>query len=273
MQLACKELKGSKTFTKLLAAVLKAGNSLNRGTFRGDAQAFKLDNLLKLDDVKGADGKTTLLHFVIKQIISSEEARVARLNNADPNGVPTTPSTPQSPNASLFETAIASNQMEKTNGEESRKMGMEVISRLPVEMSNVRKAGGFDASSLKAAIQKLVNGLRGIKAQVTEGRFTDTQGVECKVKDSTVDLTDDSFQEAMEKFVSEAESNVATAEGDFKGAFDSVKKVSVYFYGEAASKDFDSQPFKVFFVVREFLGILERTCKDVMQPSPQSKAR
>jgi len=271
--LACKELKGSKTFTKLLAAVLKAGNSLNRGTFRGDAQAFKLDNLLKLDDVKGADGKTTLLHFVIKQIISSEEARVARLNNADPNGVPTTPSTPQSPNASLFETAIASNQMEKTNGEESRKMGMEVISRLPVEMSNVRKAGGFDASSLKAAIQKLVNGLRGIKTQVTEGRFTDTQGAECKVKDSTVDLTDDSFQGAMEKFVSEAESNVTTAEGDFKGAFDSVKKVSVYFYGEAASKDFDSQPFKVFFVVREFLGILERTCKDVMQPSPQSKAR
>lgn len=270
MQLACKELKGSRTFTKLLAAVLKAGNSLNRGTFRGDAQAFKLDNLLKLDDVKGADGKTTLLHFVIKQIISSEEARVARMSGAD---MPTTPSTPQSPNASLFEAAIASNQMEKINGEESRKMGMEVILRLPVEMSNVRKAGGLDASSLKAAIQKLVNGLHGIKAQVTEGRFSATQGVECKVKDSTIDLTDDSFQGAMEKFVAEAESNVATAEGDFKGAFDSVKKVSVYFYGEAASKDFDSQPFKVFFVVREFLGILERTCKDVMQPGPQSKGR
>lgn len=269
MQLACKELKGSRTFTKLLAAVLKAGNSLNRGTFRGDAQAFKLDNLLKLDDVKGADGKTTLLHFVIKQIISSEEARAARMGN----DVPTTPSTPQSPNASLFEAAIASNQMDKTNGEESRKMGMEVILRLPVEMSNVRKAGGLDASSLKSAIQKLVNGLHGIKAQVTEGRFTATQGVEVKVKDSTVDLSDDSFQAAMEKFVSEAESNVATANGDFTAAFDAVKKVSVYFYGETASKDFDSQPFKVFFVVREFLGILERTCKDVMQPGPQSKGR
>lgn len=256
---------------KLLAAVLKAGNSLNRGTFRGDAQAFKLDNLLKLDDVKGADGKTTLLHFVIKQIISSEEARAARLNNAD---TPTTPATPQSPNETLFEAAIARNQMERMNNtEESRKMGMEMILSLPVEMSNVRKVGGLDASSLKSAIQKLVNGLHGIKAQVTSGRFNATEGGECKVKDSTLDLSDDSFQGAMEKFVSEAEANVATAEEDFKRAFDSVKKVSVYFYGDAASKDFDSQPFKVFFVVREFLGILERTCKDVMQPSPPNKGR
>lgn len=272
MQLACTELKGSKTFAKLLAAVLKAGNSLNRGTFRGDAQAFKLDNLLKLDDVKGADGKTTLLHFVIKQIISSEEARAARLSNPDSNSVPSTPSTPQSPNASLFEADIASNQSEKTNGDESKKIGMEVVLSLPAEMSNVRRAGGLDAPALKAAIQKLVNGLQGIKTQVREGRFTATQGVECKVKDSTIDLTDDSFQETMEKFVTQAESSVATAEKASTAAFDSVKKVSIYFYGEAAAKD-DSQPLKVFFVVREFLAILERTCKDVMQPSPQSKAR
>ena len=272
MQLACTELKGSKTFAKLLGAVLKAGNSLNRGTFRGDAQAFKLDNLLKLDDVKGADGKTTLLHFVIKQIISSEEARAARMNNPDSNSVPSTPSTPQSPNASLLEAAIASNQSEKTNGDESKKMGMEVILRLPAEMSNVRRAGGLDAPSLKAAIQKLVNGLKGIKSQVQEGRFTATQGVECKVKDSTIDLTDDSFQGTMENFVTQAESSVNTADKEFTAAFDSVKKVSIYFYGEAAAKD-DSQPFKVFFVVREFLAILERTCKDVMQPSAPSKGR
>ncbi|KAG0559057.1 hypothetical protein KC19_10G075500 [Ceratodon purpureus] len=272
LELACTELKGSKTFAKLLGAVLKAGNSLNRGTFRGDAQAFKLDNLLKLDDVKGADGKTTLLHFVIKQIISSEEARAARMNNPDSNSVPSTPSTPQSPNASLLEAAIASNQSEKTNGDESKKMGMEVILRLPAEMSNVRRAGGLDAPSLKAAIQKLVNGLKGIKSQVQEGRFTATQGVECKVKDSTIDLTDDSFQGTMENFVTQAESSVNTADKEFTAAFDSVKKVSIYFYGEAAAKD-DSQPFKVFFVVREFLAILERTCKDVMQPSAPSKGR
>ena len=255
------ELKGSKTFAKLLAAVLKAGNSLNRGTFRGDAQAFKLDNLLKLDDVKGADGKTTLLHFVIKQIISSEEARASRTSNFD--SVPSTPSTPQSPDVSLFEAAITSNQLEKSSGDESKKIGMEVILRLPAEMSNVRKAGGLDAASLKAAMQKLINGLQGIKAQVREGRFTATQGVECRVKDSTIDLTDDSFEAKIENFVAQSESSVAIAQTEFTGAFDAVKKVSTYFYGETATKEYDSQPLKVFFVVREFLTILERTCKDV----------
>ena len=34
---------------------------MNVGTNRGDAHAFKLDTLLKLVDIKGADGKTTLL--------------------------------------------------------------------------------------------------------------------------------------------------------------------------------------------------------------------
>ena len=52
---------------------------MNDGTFRGGANAFKLDTLLKLSDVKGADGKTTLLHFVVQEIIRSEGIRDARL--------------------------------------------------------------------------------------------------------------------------------------------------------------------------------------------------
>lgn len=51
---------------------------MNVGTFRGGAQAFKLDTLLKLADVKGTDGKTTLLHFVVQEIIRSEGIRAAR---------------------------------------------------------------------------------------------------------------------------------------------------------------------------------------------------
>ena len=45
---------------------------MNVGTNRGEATAFKLDTLLKLVDVKGTDGKTTLLHFVVQEIIRSE---------------------------------------------------------------------------------------------------------------------------------------------------------------------------------------------------------
>ncbi|KAI8005634.1 Formin-like protein 5 [Camellia lanceoleosa] len=78
LKIACTELKNSRLFLKLLEAVLKTGNRMNDGTFRGGAQAFKLDTLLKLSDVKGTDGKTTLLHFVVKEIIRSEGVRAAR---------------------------------------------------------------------------------------------------------------------------------------------------------------------------------------------------
>ena len=66
-QVASEVLRNSRLFLKLLEAVLKTGNHMNDGTFRGGAQAFKLDTLLKLSDVKGVDGKTTL--FVLFGIL------------------------------------------------------------------------------------------------------------------------------------------------------------------------------------------------------------
>lgn len=67
----------SKLFLKLLEAVLKTGNRMNVGTARGGAMAFKLDALLKLADVKGTDGKTTLLHFVVQEMTRSRAAEAA----------------------------------------------------------------------------------------------------------------------------------------------------------------------------------------------------
>ncbi|KAL0319791.1 UNVERIFIED_CONTAM: Formin-like protein 3 [Sesamum radiatum] len=78
LEVASTELKNSRLFLKLLEAVLKTGNRMNDGTYRGGAMAFKLDTLLKLSDVKGTDGKTTLLHFVVHEIIKSEGLRAAR---------------------------------------------------------------------------------------------------------------------------------------------------------------------------------------------------
>jgi hypothetical protein len=68
----------SKLFLKLLEAVLKTGNRMNVGTARGGAMAFKLDTLLKLADVKGTDGKTTLLHFVVQEMVRSQKPPPAR---------------------------------------------------------------------------------------------------------------------------------------------------------------------------------------------------
>ncbi|OAY67153.1 Formin-like protein 1 [Ananas comosus] len=87
---ACEELRSSRLFLKLLEAVLKTGNRMNVGTNRGDAHAFKLDTLLKLVDVKGTDGKTTLLHFVVQEIIRSEGSRLASASSSTTKTQPNT---------------------------------------------------------------------------------------------------------------------------------------------------------------------------------------
>ena len=63
---------GAGAFGDVLAAVLAVGNEMNAGTSRGQASGFKLESLLKLADVKGVDRKTSLLHFVLKQMLNAE---------------------------------------------------------------------------------------------------------------------------------------------------------------------------------------------------------
>ncbi|KAF3773146.1 Formin-like protein 1 [Nymphaea thermarum] len=132
LEAACEELKSSRLFLKLLEAVLKTGNRMNVGTNRGDAQAFNLDTLLKLVDVKGTDGKTTLLHFVVQEIIRSEEAHLANL---------------RSPSAEL---SPAGNH---------RKLGLQVVAALSGELSNVKKAASMDSDILGSSVRKLAAGL------------------------------------------------------------------------------------------------------------------
>eukprot|EP00884_Botryococcus_braunii_P003894 jgi/Botrbrau1/13505/Bobra.0082s0098.1 len=70
---ACAQLHTSADFMALLQAVLKLGNHLNEGTMRGAAAGFKLDTLLKLADVKGTDRRTSLLHFVLLQLMKENQ--------------------------------------------------------------------------------------------------------------------------------------------------------------------------------------------------------
>jgi formin 2 len=69
---ACAQLRECDAFLRLLQAVLELGNHLNRGTRRGAAAGFKLDTLLKLADVKGVDRKTSLLQFVVAQLLADD---------------------------------------------------------------------------------------------------------------------------------------------------------------------------------------------------------
>ncbi|KAG8091476.1 hypothetical protein GUJ93_ZPchr0012g21915 [Zizania palustris] len=138
LEAACDDLKGSRLFLKLLEAVLKTGNRMNVGTNRGEAKAFKLDTLLKLADVKGTDGKTTLLHFVVQEIVRSEDAK--------------------------SEKAPENHTTNAAKVEQLRRQGLKVVSGLSSELGNVKRAATMDFDVLHGYVSKLEAGLAKIRS-------------------------------------------------------------------------------------------------------------
>ncbi|XP_071692304.1 putative formin-like protein 15b [Rutidosis leptorrhynchoides] len=65
---ACDEVRKSTKLKELMKKILHLGNILNRGTARGAAVGFKLDSLLKLNDMRPSTGKITLMHYLCKVI-------------------------------------------------------------------------------------------------------------------------------------------------------------------------------------------------------------
>ncbi|CAI8609371.1 unnamed protein product [Vicia faba] len=125
LEAASEELKNSRLFLKLLEAVLRTGNRMNVGTNRGDAKSFKLDTLLKLADIKGTDGKTTLLHFVVQEIIRSEGTGDESANEN-----------------------VQNQTNSQFNEDEFKKKGLQVVAGLSRDFGNVKKAAGMDSDVL-----------------------------------------------------------------------------------------------------------------------------
>lgn len=67
---ACDELLNSYRLRKLLGIVLKIGNLLNTAGpgNKPMAHAFAIKSLLKLDQTKAFDKKTTLLHYIVRKV-------------------------------------------------------------------------------------------------------------------------------------------------------------------------------------------------------------
>ncbi|KAF6990999.1 hypothetical protein CFC21_008136 [Triticum aestivum] len=126
IEAACDDLKGSRLFLKLLEAVLRTGNRMNIDTNWSEPKASKLDTLLKLADVKGADGKTTLLHSAVQEIARSEDEKSDE---------------------------IAENHIQ------FRKHGLKVVSGLSSELGNVKKAATMDFDVLHGYVSKLEAGV------------------------------------------------------------------------------------------------------------------
>ncbi|ESQ56009.1 hypothetical protein EUTSA_v10024386mg [Eutrema salsugineum] len=231
LEVACKKLRNSRLFLKLLEAVLKTGNRMNVGTFRGDAQAFKLDTLLKLSDVKGTDGKTTLLHFVVLEIIRSEGVRALRLQRSS--------------------RSFSSVKTDDTNNSDSspqsveryRSTGLQVVSGLATELEDVKRAAIIDADGLASTLTNLSGSLTNAR------EFLKTMEEESD------------FERALAGFIERADADIKWLKEEEERIMALVKSSADSFHGKSAK----SEGLRLFAIVRDFLIMLERVCREVKE--------
>ncbi|KAF0936024.1 hypothetical protein E2562_038211 [Oryza meyeriana var. granulata] len=233
LEAACGELK-HRLFLKLLEAVLKTGNRLNDGTFRGGANAFKLDTLLKLSDVRGADGKTTLLHFVVQEIIRSEGVREARLAMESGRSPPFPGTSDDNCNESLQE-----------DGNYYSNLGLKIVSGLSNELDNVKRVAALDADALSTSVANLRHEL--LKAK----EFLNSDMAALKENSG--------FHRSLESFIEHAENETNFLLKEDKRLRLLVKRTIRYFHGNDEKDD----GFRLFVIVRDVLVMLEKACKEV----------
>ncbi|KAL5976081.1 hypothetical protein ACLOJK_020411 [Asimina triloba] len=233
---ACKELRSSRLFMKLLEAVLKTGNRMNDGTFRGGAQAFKLDTLLKLADVRGADGKTTLLHFVVQEIVRSEGVRASRAVKA--TDIASSMDLDSKNSNSTYETS-----------DHYRNLGLQVVAGLGGELGNVKKAASLDADALTRTVANLFRSL---------GKTKEFLNSEMKRLDQ-----ESGFHDMLKSFVQNAEVDISWLLEEEKRIRSLAESTTVYFHGNAGK----NEGLHLFVIVRNFLGMLDKVCIEVKKSS------
>ncbi|KCV68740.1 hypothetical protein H696_05026 [Fonticula alba] len=66
--LASKQTYSAKHLQRIMRTVLEIGNYLNSGTFRGQAQGFRLDALSRLPETRGRPASFTLMHYIAQAL-------------------------------------------------------------------------------------------------------------------------------------------------------------------------------------------------------------
>ncbi|EFH65016.1 hypothetical protein ARALYDRAFT_476139 [Arabidopsis lyrata subsp. lyrata] len=244
LDLACKELRSRGLFVKLLEAILKAGNRMNAGTARGNAQAFNLIALLKLSDVKSVDGKTTLLNFVVEEVVRSEGKRCV-LNRRSHS---LTRSGSSNNNGGNSPQVMSKEEQEK----EYLKLGLPIVGGLSSEFSNVKKAASVDYDTVVATCSALAVRAKDAKTVIAEcedggGRFV----------------------KKMMLFLDSVEEEVKMSKDEERKVMELVKRTTDYYQAGAVTKG--KNPLHLFVIVRDFLAMVDKVCLEIMRNMQRRK--
>lgn len=201
---------------------------MNVGTIRGGAQAFKLDALLKLADVKGTDGRTTLLHFVVQEIIRSEGLRVSE--------------------SIMGKIHQRSKSLKIEDKEEHyKKMGLDLVSGLTTELCNAKKTATIDLDVLASSVKNLSSRMLEMKNLV--------------YKEMVMEEKKGAFVGSMRSFLKYAETKMKEVEEDENRVLVNVREITEYFHGDVSKEE--SNPLRIFVIVRDFLSMLDNVCKEL----------
>ncbi|CBI32075.3 unnamed protein product, partial [Vitis vinifera] len=238
LELGCKELRTRGLFLKLLEAILKAGNRMNAGTSRGNAQAFNLAALQKLSDVKSTDGKTTLLHFVVEEVVRSEGKRCVLNRNRSLSRS----SSQSSSNSSLYsENSTSREDREK----EYIMIGLPVVGGLSAEFSNVKKAAVIDYNAFAGVCSTLTAHSTEIKQFVAQ--FANSDG---------------GFLRKMKSFLKASDEELREVREEQTRVMELVRRTTEY-YQPRSSKNKEASPVQLFVIVKNFLGMVDQVCVDI----------
>ncbi|KAG5067979.1 hypothetical protein AAZX31_01G035700 [Glycine max] len=247
LELGCKELRNQGIFVKLLEAVLKAGNRMNAGTQRGNAQAFNLASLRKLSDVKSTDGKTTLLHFVVEEVVRSEGKRAVLNRNHSLSR-----SSSRNSNSSVdSKNSAASNEQRQR---EYITLGLPVVGGISSEFPNLKKAAVTDYKSFVGSISSLSARIVEIRELVSKCG-NDKGG---------------NFVREMNNFLENAEEELRLVREEQTRVMQLVRRTTDYYQG-GASKDSVENPLYLFVIVKDFLGMVDQACIEIARNMQKRK--
>jgi len=85
LQEVCSQVMESDKLIAVLELVLNIGNVMNTGTLDGGVEAFKFESLSRLSQTKSADGKTTVLDYIVETFIEKGERQALMLMSEFPD--------------------------------------------------------------------------------------------------------------------------------------------------------------------------------------------